>query len=230
MKIFAMSDLHLSQISGKPMDVFGSRWKNHTKKMQKNWDACMKEEDVIIISGDVSWGLRLEEAMPDLQWIHERPGIKYITRGNHDLWWSSLTKMNGLFEDITFIQNGCAVAGDTAVCGTRGWNLKLDHSDWTQHDEKIYQREQIRLKMALDAAESSGCSRIILSLHYPPTDHNGSDTEFTEIIERYNVSCVLYGHLHGEEAVKHAYNGRKKNIPYRLVSSDVLAFQPARIL
>ena len=121
MRIFAMSDLHLSEASGKPMDVFGPRWEHHTEKMKKNWDETLKEDDVMIISGDVSWGLKLEEAMPDLQWIHERPGRKYITRGNHDLWWSSLTKMNSLYEDIIFIQNGCAVAGDTVIRLATDW-------------------------------------------------------------------------------------------------------------
>ena len=229
MRIFAMSDLHLSEASGKPMDVFGPRWEHHTEKMKKNWDETLKEDDVMIISGDVSWGLKLEEAMPDLQWIHERPGRKYITRGNHDLWWSSLTKMNSLYEDITFIQNGCAVAGDTVICGTRGWMLKQNHTEWTEHDEKIYRREQIRMKMALDAAQASGASRMILSLHYPPTDYHGSDTAFTEIIEQYDVDCVLYGHLHGEEAARHAFNGRKNNIRYRLMSSDYLGFFPRLI-
>ena len=210
MRIFAMSDLHLSEASGKPMDVFGSRWEHHTEKMKKNWDDLLNEDDAIIISGDVSWGLKLEEAMADLQWIHERPGKKYITRGNHDLWWSSLTKINSLFDDIIFIQNGCAVDGETVICGTRGWNLKLNNPEWTEHDEKIYRREQIRLKMALEAAKETGASRMILSLHYPPTDYRGSDTAFSEIIEQYQPDIVLYGHLHGEEAAKHAFNGKKK--------------------
>ena len=225
-----MSDLHLSEASGKPMDVFGPRWENHTEKMKQHWDETLEAEDVMIISGDVSWGLKMEEALPDFQWIHERPGLKLITRGNHDLWWSSLTRLNSLYEDLRFIQNGCVVAGDTAVCGTRGWILKQAAPEWTEHDEKIYRREQIRMKMALDAAAASGASRIILSLHYPPTDHNGRDTEFTRLIEQYDVTCVLYGHLHGEDAYFHAYNGRKNGILYRLVSSDYLAFKPERIL
>ena len=229
MKIFAMSDLHLSEASGKPMDVFGPRWENHTERIKENWDKTLREEDVMIISGDVSWGLKLEEAMPDFQWIHERPGIKLITKGNHDLWWSSPAKLNVLFDDMVFIQNGCAVVGETAVCGTRGWMLKQDRPEWTEHDEKIHNREQIRMKMALDAAVSSGASRIILSLHYPPTDHYGSDTAFTELIRQYPVSYVVYGHLHGEDAVLHAYNGRKDGVTYRLVSSDYVGFQPQQI-
>ena len=230
MKIYAMSDLHLSEASGKSMDVFGPRWENHTEKMKQNWDALLNEEDVIIISGDVSWGLKLNEAIPDFQWIHERPGRKVITKGNHDLWWTSLTKMNRLFDDICFVQGNCVVLGDTAICGTRGWGLKYLEPEWTEHDEKIYRREQLRMKLALDAAASSGASRIILSLHYPPTDRRGRTTDFTRIIEQYDVTCVLYGHIHGEDALYHAYNGRKNGIEYRLMSSDCLAFRPERIL
>lgn len=230
MSIYAMSDLHLSEFVDKPMDVFGPRWKNHTERMEKNWDRILDREDIMIISGDVSWGLRLEEALPDLQWIHERPGLKFITRGNHDLWWTSLSKLNRLYEDIVFIQNNCSVVGDTVICGTRGWSIKHDGAEWTDHDDRIYRREQIRMKLALEAASASGASNIILSLHYPPTCHNGEDTGFTEIIDQYNVSCVLYGHLHGEDAKLHAFNGIKNQIPYRLVSSDYLDFVPVKIL
>lgn len=229
MKIFAMADLHLSLASGKPMDVFGERWAGHTEKMKDNWDRLVGADDTVIVSGDVSWGLKLGEALPDLQWIHERPGKKLITKGNHDLWWSSISKLNGLFDDITFIQNGCAAAGDVTVCGTRGWILRHDGADWTEHDEKIFRREQLRLAMSLDAAVSSGKNRIIVSMHYPPTDRFGNDTEFTRIIDRYGVSDVIYGHLHGAEAEKHAFNGVKNGVKYSLVSSDTLCFVPTLI-
>lgn len=230
MKIFAMSDLHLSEASEKPMDVFGQRWKNHTEKMKNNWDQHLTDDDVMIISGDISWGLQMEEALPDLEWIHNRPGLKLITKGNHDLWWTSLTKLNRLYDDLRFIQNNCVLVGSTAVCGTRGWNLKHDGPEWTAHDDKIYRRELLRMKMALDAAVKTGAERIILSMHYPPTDHRGSDTEFTELIRQYSVDYVLYGHLHGADAALHAYNGTKNGTVYRLVSSDCLKFRPFQVL
>ncbi|MDD6254785.1 MAG: metallophosphoesterase [Eubacteriales bacterium] len=230
MNIFAMADLHLSGSVDKPMDVFGPRWNNHTEKMRSNWDRIVNPDDVVIISGDVSWGLKLSEAVPDFDWIHERPGRKIITRGNHDLWWTTLKKMNAIHEDIIFLQNNSVMAGNTAVCGTRGWMLHYPGQDWTEHDEKIFRRELIRLRLALDSASERGASKIILSLHYPPTDSRGSETPVTEIIDQYDVSCVLYGHLHGDEAEKHAFRGKIKGTEYRLVSSDTVGFVPQLIL
>ncbi|MGI6205955.1 MAG: metallophosphoesterase [Anaerovoracaceae bacterium] len=230
MNIYAMADLHLSNAVDKPMDVFGARWKNYTEIMRRNWDSTVSDGDAVIISGDISWGLRFSEALPDLEWIHRRPGIKFLTRGNHDLWWSSLKKMNALYDDLIFIQNNCALAGNTAVCGTRGWTLHYPGQEWTDHDDKIFRRELIRLRLALDDAAETGADNIILSLHFPPTDFEGRETQVTRIIDEYNVSCVLYGHLHGDEAEKYAFRGRINNTEYRLVSSDTIGFRPELIL
>ncbi|MDD7408815.1 MAG: metallophosphoesterase [Anaerovoracaceae bacterium] len=230
MNIFALADLHLGLAVDKPMNVFGARWNDHTEKMRKSWDGIVGSDDVVIISGDVSWGLKLSEAMPDLQWIHERPGKKIISKGNHDLWWTTLTKLNALYDDIVFIQNGCAVVGNTAVCGTRGWMLRYPGQEWTEHDEKIFRRELIRMKLSLDAAVKSVAENIILSLHYPPTDYEGSETPVTEIIDQYDVTCVLYGHLHGSDAEKNAFRGKINGTEYRLVSSDTVGFIPQLIL
>ncbi len=229
MKIFALADLHLSFSVDKPMDVFGRRWEDHAEKIEKNWKSVVEEEDLVIISGDVSWGLKLDEAMPDLQWIHHLPGRKIITRGNHDLWWTSVSRMNRLFESIVFVQNSCVQAGGTAVCGTRGWTLPGSSQEWTEHDEKIFRREQIRLEMALKAAHESGCSRRILSIHYPPLNRLEMDTEFTGLIERYEVNTVVYGHLHGEEAGKNAFTGMHNGVEYRLTAADQVGFCPVLI-
>lgn len=229
MKIFAMADLHLSLSTDKPMDVFGKRWAGHTEKMRKNWTELVAEEDLVIIPGDVSWGMKLEEALPDLEWVHRLPGRKIITRGNHDLWWTSVSKLNGLFDDIAFIQNNCLVAENTAVSGTRGWMLPGSTPDWSEHDDKIYKREQLRLEMALKASRDSGCGRRILSIHYPPLNKGEMDTEFTRLIEQYEVQTVVYGHLHGEDAGRHAYTGMHRGVEYRLVASDQIGFRPVRI-
>ena len=229
MKIFAMADLHLSLSADKPMDVFGKRWIDHTEKMWKNWHALVGPEDLVIISGDVSWGLKLEEALPDLEWIHRLPGRKIITRGNHDLWWTSLSRLNSLYEDISFVQNSCLQVGDVGVSGTRGWMLPGSTPDWSEHDEKIYRREQLRLEMALKAAKDSGCRHRILSIHYPPLNKTEMDTEFTRLIEAYEVETVLYGHLHGEDARRHAYTGMHRGVEYRLTASDQIGFCPVQI-
>lgn len=226
MRIYALADLHLSTTTEKPMDVFGSRWKNHTDRIKKNWEKLISDEDIVIISGDVSWGLKLDEAIPDLEWIHRLPGRKIISKGNHDLWWTSLTKLNALFDDITFVQNGCITAGDTVICGTRGWNLPQTTPNWTDHDEKIYRREQLRLEMSLKEAVKTGCSRRILSIHYPPLNRLEMQNGFTELIEKYRVDTVIYGHLHGEDAGKNAFSGSYNGTEYRLAASDQIRFMP----
>ena len=226
MNIYAMADLHLSLGSDKPMDIFGERWNDHTRKMQENWIRTVGPEDVVIISGDISWGLKLEEAMADLEWIHRLPGRKILSRGNHDLWWNSLKKLNTLFDDMVFLQNNCFVLGNTAVCATRGWTLPQAASEWTEHDEKIFRREQLRLEMALQAARQTGCERIIVSMHYPPLNQREKDTDFTALIEKYGTDIVLYGHLHGEEAGRGAYRGTHNGIMYHLVASDQIGFCP----
>ncbi len=236
MKIFALADLHLSFGADKPMDVFGSRWAGHAERIRLNWTEAVSGDDTVIIPGDVSWGLKLSDAMPDLEWIHELPGRKVITKGNHDLWWTSLSKLNKLYEDIIFLQNNLYnvsrdnAARDICVCGSRGWMLPTNASEWTDHDEKILNRELIRLGLSLEKAEKAGFRRIIVSLHYPPLDSRGGDTCFTKLLERYPVISVVYGHLHGEEAEKIAFSGVKNGIQYRLVASDFLDFKPYPVL
>lgn len=228
MRIFALSDLHLSTASDKPMEVFGPNWENHASRIKENWLDCVSEEDIVIISGDVSWGLKFREALPDLEWLHRLPGRKVLTKGNHDLWWTSLAKMNDLYEDLIFVQYNYYDAGGVAICGTRGWFYPGQTMDFSEHDEKIFRRELIRLKLSLDAAKNDGFDRIILSIHYPPTDFWGADTEFTDLIEQYNVTDVIYGHIHGERG-KTAFGGVKAGIKYRLASSDCVKFRPILI-
>jgi predicted phosphohydrolase len=211
------------------MDIFGSRWENHETKIKENWLKTVQEGDIVIVSGDISWGLKLEDALPDFKFLHELPGIKLIIKGNHDLWWTSVSKLNSLYDDIIFIHNTYYTAGDIAICGTRGWLLPHITSDWDEHDDKIYRRELIRLDNTLKLAADAGYKKIIAAMHYPVTDFRGSNTKFTNIIEKYPVTDVVYGHLHGSEAQKNAFNGVKNGIRYRLVSSDCINFTPVLI-
>ena len=73
MKVFAIGDLHLSfdERIEKPMDVFGPRWINHHQRVKENWEKTVQAEDMVILPGDISWGLRLDEAMEDLAWKKE---------------------------------------------------------------------------------------------------------------------------------------------------------------
>lgn len=156
MSIYAIGDLHLSfdDIVEKPMDIFGQSWINHTDNLSRKWIETVSEEDTIIIAGDVSWGLKMSEATADFQWIHCLPGKKIVIKGNHDLWWTSVNKLNRIHEDMVFLQNHCYILEDgvTAICGTRGW-ICPGTDGFTDHDNKIYERELIRLKMSLDEAK-----------------------------------------------------------------------------
>ena len=236
LKIFALADLHLSFGVDKPMDVFGNRWAGHTERIKNNWMETVSDSDTVIIPGDVSWGLKFSEAESDLKWIHELPGKKVLTKGNHDPWWTSVTKLNSLYEDIIFLQNdyydlsGGSNSTDLCLCGSRGWILPCSTAEWTDHDEKILKRELIRLRLSLEKAKSAGFKRFIVSVHYPPLDGRGSDSCFTELLEQYPVMYVVYGHLHGEEAGRQSFSGEKNGIEYRLVSSDSLKFKPYFIL
>ena len=230
MKIFAISDPHLSFNSNKPMEVFGDSWKDHANRIKQSWTQLVTAEDVVLIPGDISWALKFEDALPDLVWLSKLSGKKVLLKGNHDLWWSSISRLNNLFPDnMIFLQNNSWHIGKIAVCGSRGWNLPLYSTDWSEHDEKIYRREILRLEMSLKSV-SKEAEFIIGTMHYPPTDNRGSSTEFTKLFEQYNVSQVVYGHIHGADAPKHSYNGIINGISYRLVSCDTINFSPVLLM
>lgn len=229
MRIFALSDTHLATSVDKPMEVFGARWDNHEIRIKENWLKNVSADDIVIVPGDISWGLKLEEAMSDFEFLHELPGKKVIVKGNHDLWWTTLSRMNGFFEDITFIHNNYYPAGNIAICGTRGWLLPHITPEWDEHDEKIFNRELTRLEASLKMATAAGYERIIAALHYPVTDFRGTSTAFTTLLEKYPVTDVIYGHLHGSDAQKNAFNGSRKGMRYKLVSSDCIKFSPVLI-
>lgn len=232
MSIFAIGDLHLAMDPRieKPMDIFGDLWTDHASRVKEYWDEMVSPEDTVLIPGDISWGLRLDEAMADFQWIHERPGQKIITKGNHDLWWNSINKMNQMYEDILFLQNHCyLVPGtETAICGTRGW-ICPGTEGFDEHDRKIYDREIIRLRFSLEEAKAAGASDIIAALHYPPTNDKKQLSGFTELLTEYGVRTCVYGHLHGKDAFSNGYEGILNGVEYRLVSLDYLECRPKEI-
>ena len=228
MKIFAIGDPHLSfdERIEKPMDVFGEGWKDHAAKLKEKWEAVVGPDDIVMIIGDVSWGLRLDEAMADFEWIHALPGTKIITKGNHDLWWKSTNKLNTLFDDITFLQNHCyLVNDDLAICGTRGW-ICPGTVDFDVHDNKIYEREQMRLRASLDEAKAAGVKEIIGCTHYPPMNDKFQPSGFTQIMQEYGVKICLYGHLHGQDAFKNGFQGLLNGTRYKLVSLDYVGCEP----
>lgn len=221
MKVFAISDLHLSINNPKPMDIFGGAWDNYWEKIKDSWNEVVGSNDIVLISGDISWALKLEDAIPDLNEIDTLAGKKVIIRGNHDYWWSSYSKVKQVLpQNIFAVQNNAIDFGDVVVCGTRCWTIPTANS--SEHDKKIYSRELIRLKMTLDDAAklAKDDKPIILMLHYPPFNVLWQDSEITELIEQYkNVKHVIYGHLHGKDC--RAKDLIVKNdIPYHLTSCD----------
>ena len=227
MSIFAIGDLHLSFTTDKPMDIYGPDWTHHTERLKDEWCSEIGQDDTTIIAGDISWALRFADAIPDIDWIHELPGRKVFIRGNHDLWWSGISKLNSLYDDIYFIQNTHYEVSGVGICGSRGWEDK-DDPDFTADDEKIYRRELIRMEMSLKSAVNAGLDDIIVAIHYPPAPHE-KETEFTTLFEKYGVKKVVYGHLHGSEGYKKGIKGYMNGVEYMLVSLDYLSCKPLKV-
>ncbi|SDK08459.1 metallophosphoesterase [Natronincola ferrireducens] len=228
MALYAIGDLHLSNDVDKPMDVFGEHWTMHAMKIKENWLRKVKSDDTVLIPGDISWGMNMEEATKDLQWIEALPGKKILLKGNHDYWWGSISRLNNSFNNMEFLQNNFFTYEDYAICGTRGWICPNPYR-FTKQDEKIYHREIHRLRLSLDAAKLKGYNKIIGMLHYPPTNDLQQTSLFTEAFEAYNVDTVIYGHLHGEESYEGGLQGVHQGISYHLVSCDYLDFNLFRI-
>lgn len=237
MKIFAIGDLHLSFGSGveKPMDIFGELWQDHALRLEQAWRETVSQEDTVIVCGDISWGLRLQEAESDFKWIRNLPGRKVIFKGNHDLWWQSAGKLNRLYgdENMVFVQNKCHVVQadgiKVAICGSRGW-ICPGEADFTAEDRKIYDREIGRLRLSLDEGKASGARKIIGVLHFPPTNDKLQESGFTELLSRYGVATCVYGHLHGKEAFKKGMKGIFNGVRYELVSLDYLNACPKEVI
>lgn len=199
--IYAISDLHLSLDGNKPMEVFGGGWKDYLNQVEASWSALVREEDTVLLAGDLSWALKLENAKADFTFLDRMPGQKVIIRGNHDYWWSSYNKVClAVPPSVHPLQNNAyRIDGEgVVVCGSRGWLIADDKS--TDEDKKIYNRELIRMQMALDDAvriRREG-DRLFVMTHYPPFGLNFAPTEMTALFSRYGVEKVIYGHIHGK--------------------------------
>lgn len=224
MALYAISDLHLAFKGDKPMDIFGEKWSRHDEKIKENWLEKIKEEDTVLIAGDISWAMKAEDSRMDLEWIDALPGKKIISKGNHDYWWGSITKLNSMFEKTKFLQNNFYEYGEYAICGTRGWLCPGTYI-FEEKDNKIYSRELIRLRLSLDAAKKAGFNKFIVMIHYPPTNEKFEKSGFVSIFEEYGVEKVIYGHLHGN-SLKKVLNGVYDDIEYIMTAADFIDFDP----
>ena len=224
MALYAIGDLHLCLGAPKPMDVFGGAWVGYMDKLKEGL-SVLRPEDTLVLLGDLSWALDLQQAKEDFSWINQIPGKKIILKGNHDYWWSTAGKFykfcgeNG-FEDLWILNNNCYLYQDWAICGTRGWFFEEERSG--EHDEKVFKRELIRLETSLKAA---GDLQKMVFLHYPPKYKGYECGEILELLKRYHVRRCFYGHLHGPSHGL-AMEGLWDGVEYRLVASDKLNFKP----
>lgn len=228
MALFAIADLHLSLGVDKPMDVFGARWENAVEKLEKNWRAAVTDDDTVVIAGDFSWGMTAAEALPDLKFLDSLPGKKLLMKGNHDYWWSTLTKLKALLEEnelktIDFLFNNAYPIGDKTVCGSRGWNI-FGASD---QDNKLLRREVMRLDASCKEALKLGGEPIVF-MHYPPLSPVSDCTLFSDVLSRHGIKRCFYGHLHYGGKGR-AFEGEKDGVTYQLISADVINFDPVRI-
>lgn len=220
MALWTIGDLHLSNSTDKPMDVFGDRWHDHDRKIEEYWKQNVKEDDTVVIPGDISWAINLEEVREDLMYLHFLPGRKILLKGNHDYWWETVTKMQRFLDesgidDVFFLQNNHYLYDDFALCGTRGW--ALEGEDW----QKMIARETQRLELSLMSAPSE--KEKIVFLHYPPIYQDNVCAPMIDLMKKFDVKQCFYGHLHGI-SIKNAVIGENFGINFSIVSADALDF------
>ena len=221
MAVYAIADLHLPARQ-KPMDVFGEHWKDHFKRISEDWLSRVQADDTVLLPGDLSWAIRLEEALEDLRAIGRLPGTKLLLRGNHDYWWSSIGRVRrALPEGMLALQNDSVLIGERLYAGTRGW--MLPGPELSEDDLRIYNRERLRLEMSLKHARRRDAALpITVMLHYPPLTEE--EPGFSDILEAYGVTDCVYGHLHGP-AIYGAVRGERRGVRYHQVSCDGLGFK-----
>lgn len=236
MAIFTIADLHLPGKEGekKSMEVFGPRWIGGNDKLKRNWNAIISSNDTVIIPGDISWAMTLDEAYNDFAMLNSLPGIKIIGKGNHDFWWATASKMYKFFEDNHFntlkiLYNNSFAVENILICGSRGWFAEESNQktvgdvSWT----KITDRETLRLKMSLESCSNTDMEKIVF-LHFPPVWNNSICNDIIDLLHNNNVTRCYYGHIHGRYSsdANFDYDG----IRFELISADYLDFCPKKII
>ncbi|MFW5982211.1 MAG: metallophosphoesterase [Halanaerobiaceae bacterium] len=243
MSIYAIADLHLSFENPvvpdkwedikeyKSMSIFGEHWQMHYKKIYNNWINLISRDDVVLIPGDISWATNLDEMKADIDFLEKLPGKKIFIRGNHDYWWKGINGLRtALPDDFYLLQNDSVILQDIAIAGTRAWTPPNSYQ-FSAKDRKIYDRELIRLELSLKSIKSiKNVEKIIVMLHYMPTNEEHEYNQMIALLEKYNVDICIYGHLHGFDSHQIRLEGEKWGIKFKLVSSDFLQFKPCLIL
>ncbi len=221
MDLYAISDLHLSFGADKPMDVF-SGWDHYVERLTANWNRLVTPQDVVVLPGDFSWGLKLDETIEDFRFLEQLPGQKILLKGNHDLWWPTVSKITAFFKEqqiqsVRIVYNDCILLDDCAVCGSRGW------SGEKEADRLIIRREAGRLERSLQMAKTAGKEPIVF-MHFPPAYANTRVEELLDVLKAYDVQKVYHGHIHGGGS--HGLVGEADGITLKPISCDLLSFTP----
>ena len=234
MSIYAIGDLHLSFGADKPMNIFGTHWDNYETKLEKNWNETITDNDIVLLPGDFSWATYLEDTKKDFEFLNNLKGKKFLLKGNHDYWWTTLKKMRQFikendFKNIDFVYNNSYETEEAMIVGTRGWAFND-----TDNSAKMLNRECNRLEISIkEAKQKNSNKQIICMMHYPPITKNMADrkekSQYLEIMKKYNISNCIYGHLHASSHSE-AVEGNIDGVNLKLVSSDYLEFKPIKIL
>ena len=224
MSIYAIGDTHLSFSTDKPMDIFGG-WTDYVYRLEKNWRTVVKEDDTVVIPGDISWAMSLEGAEEDFRFLHNLPGKKIILKGNHDYWWTTKRKMDTFlkekgFDSIEILHNNAFRVGDFTICGSRGWFYDAQ----TGLDKKVIAREAARIDRSIEEGKGMG-GELIVFLHYPPLSQEQKCEEIMEVLIKHGIKRCFYGHLHGASCL-YAVQNEVDGIDFSLVSADFLQFCP----
>lgn len=225
MSIFAIADTHLSFGTNKPMDTFMG-WNDYVLRIEKNWNKLVDDDDTVIIAGDISWAMNFDELYSDFEFLNKLNGKKLISKGNHDYWWNTMSKLNNFvnqnnFDSINFLFNNSYSVEGVSICASRGWMFESEE----EHDEKVLTREVGRLRRSLESAE---CDEKIVFLHYPPVTTESKCDEIISLLKEYNIRNCYYGHLHGA-AARLAIDEKVEGIKFKLISCDRLSFMPLLI-
>ncbi|MBP3271239.1 MAG: metallophosphoesterase [Ruminococcus sp.] len=228
MSLFVIADLHLPFGVNKSMNIFDG-WDNYVERLEYNWQSKVRPADTVVLPGDLCWALKLEESLPDFKFLENLNGTKIISKGNHDLWWSTVSKIERFFENngissVKLLHNNYYSYGRYGICGTRGWISE----NGEPADQKVLAREAGRLETSIKAAEDAGLEPIVF-LHYPPIYLTGVNEPIMDVLRSHHIKQCFYGHIHGKKGHSCAFKGVKDDIEYHLVSSDYLQFVPLDI-
>ena len=230
MNIYAISDLHLSLTSDKPMDIFGGNWEDHLEKIKQDWLEKVKTDDIVLICGDISWAMKLSDALIDLNALKDLPGTKVFIRGNHDYWWNGITKLRDSAPDksFVFLQTDSVKIGEYLIVGSRGWSCP-GSPDFSTQDEKLYKREAERFRLAFKDAEKlrQDGDKLIAMIHYPPYSLKNEVTLFTELFEKNGVEKAVFGHIHG--SAYFPLKSHRYGVDYLLTACDKVDFKLVKI-